>query len=260
MTADERALLNAILATPEDDLPRLVYADWLEERDRPERAEFIRVQCELARSEPGSEGRARLFARQAELMKRHQPDWFPDFSAVASLVVSWKTARGFVESLEVGAEGFLSLTEASFADQPITHLKVPALYTGYGADRRWFAKQILTSPLLGRVASLDLDSSELNAAGAYWLSRNPHVRRLRELSVSCNRLNDEGAVTLARMPGLGQLRVLDLSGNYLTDPGAQAVISSPHFRHLEELRLAGNRFSEPMSRELLYRFGRALVG
>jgi uncharacterized protein (TIGR02996 family) len=260
MTADEQALLNAILAAPDDDLPRLVYADWLEEHDRAERAEFIRVECELARSEPGAEGRARLFARQAELMKRHQLEWFPVFSTTKALFVSWKTARGFVESLEVGAVMFLELTEEWFTDQPITHLKITALSTGYGTERSWFAKQILTSPLLGRVASLDLDNSEMNSAGAYWLSRNQHIHRLRELSMSCNRLNDEGAATLARMPGLGQLRILDLSGNYLTDPGAQAIINSPHFRHLEELRLAGNRFSKPMGRELLYRFGRALVG
>ena len=31
MTADERALVQAIIAAPDDDLPRLVYADWLEE-------------------------------------------------------------------------------------------------------------------------------------------------------------------------------------------------------------------------------------
>jgi uncharacterized protein (TIGR02996 family) len=37
-TGDE--LLAAILATPEDDGVRLVYADWLEENDQPERAEF----------------------------------------------------------------------------------------------------------------------------------------------------------------------------------------------------------------------------
>jgi uncharacterized protein (TIGR02996 family) len=42
----ERALLAAIIAEPEDDTPRLVYADWLDEHARPERAEFIRVQCE----------------------------------------------------------------------------------------------------------------------------------------------------------------------------------------------------------------------
>lgn len=44
----ESHLLAAILAAPEDDAPRLIYADWLEEHDQPERAEFIRVQCALA--------------------------------------------------------------------------------------------------------------------------------------------------------------------------------------------------------------------
>jgi uncharacterized protein (TIGR02996 family) len=31
LTADERALLAAIAAAPDDDVPRLVYADWLDE-------------------------------------------------------------------------------------------------------------------------------------------------------------------------------------------------------------------------------------
>lgn len=41
-----------MLASPEDDLPRLVYADWLEEEGEVERADFIRAQCDLARAEP----------------------------------------------------------------------------------------------------------------------------------------------------------------------------------------------------------------
>lgn len=41
-------LLRAILDNPEDDVVRLVYADWLEEHGEGERAEFIRVQVELA--------------------------------------------------------------------------------------------------------------------------------------------------------------------------------------------------------------------
>jgi uncharacterized protein (TIGR02996 family) len=43
------ALLAAVLAAPDDDSPRLIYADWLDENGQPEQAEFIRVQCELAR-------------------------------------------------------------------------------------------------------------------------------------------------------------------------------------------------------------------
>lgn len=47
---DGNALLAAILANPDEDTPRLVYADWLQENGQDERAEFIRVQCERART------------------------------------------------------------------------------------------------------------------------------------------------------------------------------------------------------------------
>jgi uncharacterized protein (TIGR02996 family) len=45
--SDEAAFLSAIEAAPADALPRLVYADWLEERG-DSRAEFIRLQQQLA--------------------------------------------------------------------------------------------------------------------------------------------------------------------------------------------------------------------
>ena len=46
---NEQSLLAAVLADPDDDAPRLIYADWLDEQGDCDRAEFIRVQCELAR-------------------------------------------------------------------------------------------------------------------------------------------------------------------------------------------------------------------
>jgi uncharacterized protein (TIGR02996 family) len=45
-------LLAGIIANAEDDAPRLVYADWLEENGDPDRAEFIRVQCALFDKSP----------------------------------------------------------------------------------------------------------------------------------------------------------------------------------------------------------------
>ena len=48
----KRAILQDIIEQPDDDTPRLVYADWLDEygdsADR-DRAEFIRTQIALAR-------------------------------------------------------------------------------------------------------------------------------------------------------------------------------------------------------------------
>lgn len=53
-----RAFLDKITEFPDDDTPRLVYADWLEEKGQADRAEFIRVQCELAKlpTDPPLEG------------------------------------------------------------------------------------------------------------------------------------------------------------------------------------------------------------
>ena len=45
---EREALLAAICANPDDDTPRLVYADWLQENGDPDRAEFIRLECRLA--------------------------------------------------------------------------------------------------------------------------------------------------------------------------------------------------------------------
>jgi uncharacterized protein (TIGR02996 family) len=50
MHPDEQAILRAVLARPDDDLPRLVMADWWDENGQGERAEFCRAQCELART------------------------------------------------------------------------------------------------------------------------------------------------------------------------------------------------------------------
>ena len=45
----EKGLQGAILDAPGDDVPRLVYADWLEEHGHADYARFIRLSCQLAR-------------------------------------------------------------------------------------------------------------------------------------------------------------------------------------------------------------------
>lgn len=52
MTADEASFMDAIIASPRDDAPRLIFADWLEENGQNDRADFIRVQCDLAAIPP----------------------------------------------------------------------------------------------------------------------------------------------------------------------------------------------------------------
>src|SRR4051794_12165161 len=74
------AFLRDIIEHPDDDAPRLRFADWLQDHGDPARAEFIRVQCELARvpgpygGTPGSR-REQLRDRENELLGRHGDRW-----------------------------------------------------------------------------------------------------------------------------------------------------------------------------------------
>src|SRR5262245_13490092 len=50
--AEQAALLAAIIADPDEDTPRLVYADWLQEHGDEEQAAFIRESIKLALMKP----------------------------------------------------------------------------------------------------------------------------------------------------------------------------------------------------------------
>ncbi|MCI0704403.1 MAG: TIGR02996 domain-containing protein [Planctomycetia bacterium] len=64
------ALESAIVAHAEEDTPRLVYADWLDENGDPDRAAFIRVQCRLAEMPPDHPDWVDLIEQHDELIAR----------------------------------------------------------------------------------------------------------------------------------------------------------------------------------------------
>jgi uncharacterized protein (TIGR02996 family) len=69
------AFLDDIRQHPDDDAPRLVYADWLEENGDAERAEFIRVQCRLAQLPSGDPEGKRLAKREKKLLQSNARRW-----------------------------------------------------------------------------------------------------------------------------------------------------------------------------------------
>ena len=76
---DEGGFLKAILANPADDLPRLVYADWLDEQQTEEasrKAEFLRLMTSIT-GETRVDVRANTEERLT-LLARHLPtNWLP---------------------------------------------------------------------------------------------------------------------------------------------------------------------------------------
>src|SRR5947209_3405540 len=91
-------LVQACLADPTDDGPRLVFSDWIEEHGdaagipaATQRAELIRIQSELARWVPDLERRTQLQQRERELLAQHAHDWL---GPLTSRCKSWRFERG----------------------------------------------------------------------------------------------------------------------------------------------------------------------
>jgi uncharacterized protein (TIGR02996 family)/excisionase family DNA binding protein len=77
----ETELLRAIEARPDDDALRRVYADWLDDHGRHERAELIRVQLDLADAPPCDHAAdpscpvCTARRRERELLSAHGQEW-----------------------------------------------------------------------------------------------------------------------------------------------------------------------------------------
>ncbi len=97
------AFLQAICESPDDDAPRLIFADWLEERGDP-RGAFIRAQCVLERLDPADPIRQELEDEAQALLDRHEEEWTAPLHGVAS---KFRFRRGFVEEAAVSGAGFL---------------------------------------------------------------------------------------------------------------------------------------------------------
>ena len=91
---DDELLRAAIVARPDEDLPRLVYADFLQEAGHDDRAELIRVQCALERLPPADPERPELTRREAELLAANLTKWRIAGLTDTNLTDPIKTRRG----------------------------------------------------------------------------------------------------------------------------------------------------------------------
>src|SRR5262245_45513469 len=95
----EAAFLSDIAEHPDDDAPRLIFADWLDDHGRSAQAEFIRVQCELARTDPGDPRAVELRCR-AHKLETWYGKGFLDRHLRRGLR-AWSFQRGMVEGISL---------------------------------------------------------------------------------------------------------------------------------------------------------------
>ncbi len=90
--SDEAALIAGIREHPLDDLRRLVYADWLDERGRTEQAEYLRLVAALAAPQVQIDPEHLLTLRLMAVAKRLREEWK---AAVGSRFALWLDGYAF---------------------------------------------------------------------------------------------------------------------------------------------------------------------
>jgi uncharacterized protein (TIGR02996 family) len=251
--------IQAIRDEPDDDAPRLVYADWLEDQGESARAEFIRVQCELTRGVRDRGRSLELLRRLRQLVLLHREEWLGGLARWAPDAIF---ERGFIDRVALRASTFLEHAGEILAEHPINrvalreaaeeirdlaacpdlaHLHTLELLDSSLTDAR--AAALAASPWFERLRALVLSRSSIGGAGVRALAAAAHLRRLETLLLDGNRLGDGGAEALACSPNLARLTRLDLSRNEVTDRGAAMLAGSPHLARLTSLRLAHNRLT-----------------
>jgi uncharacterized protein (TIGR02996 family) len=271
-----QAFRDAIVADIDDDAPRLIYADWLDEHGDPERAAFIRVQCERARLPAWDGAQVRLRLREQELLKQHGEGWLAELPAIRG--VRWEGfRRGIVaevsftsfEAMRQSAPACRAVapveavtvrwprrSEGSRAVKPIAELRELTL-TGnpdYEAFE-WVAESPQLSTLRRlTVGGLFQDSLERLVA-------SPHLANLKSLRVPENNLGNRGLFALTQSATLSALEELDFSSmtrheRYIRDPvlraaGLGALMGWPGLATVRSLTLDGNDVSRDGLRALL---------
>lgn len=138
MFTDPRpGLLRAVCERPDDDLPRRLFADACDEAGDPVRAEFVRIQLELAQSPLAEIAEAdrhhhaieskvvdnqrygTLRRRGQELLRRHWDEWTADLPGPKDSTVGFHFARGFPEQITCTWPDFARHADALRAATPL---------------------------------------------------------------------------------------------------------------------------------------------
>jgi uncharacterized protein (TIGR02996 family) len=252
MSALDRKLLDAVVAHPLDDGPRLVLSDALQERGDP-RGLFITAQCRLQDRGLGPAERAAFTREAAALLKKHGAEWGARASGL-----SYTMRRGFVDEVEADATD-LAKRSTLFTDEPVTRLTVTdasaadmdalaavgvfarvarlTIRGEIGDDGASALAQALakrTSPL----HLLNVGDTAIGSSGAAALALA--LSGCHTLALTSNPVGDEGLEAIAGAKTLSSLRTLFLTNTDLTDAGVTGLAKSKFLGSLSRLGLARN--------------------
>lgn len=250
---DEAALLATCLAAPDDLMPRLVYADWLEEHGHAVVAEFVRLDCAPGAIEKPSK------KRRDECLPAAREYWRPrlggftdeplrrsfDRRLPTRVVVNLQRVSDLLaDEAWPGQLAFCTALSLRQFGRPATGL-CQAMMLEAGRRRRdplatAFVVKLADCPALSAVSDFYVSDAMIGSEGAAALADSPHLRGLRSLSLSRAMISSRGAAALAESPCLEGLERLALGLDQIGDEGIAALSASPHLKSLRQLDVRSN--------------------
>lgn len=217
MTDREAELLEAIVRAPEDDTPRLIFADWLSEQGDP-RGELIHLQLRAASLEAGGE-RNKVRAAENKLLDAHRAAWL---GPIAGVVEKAEFRRGFVAMVRMTARAWIAHAKSVLAVAPL----IDELELLFGEGEGGLGPEAFERPEMRHVRSLSL--------------RGMHAEPVRALAAAST---------------LGALRTLVLEGAPLSPTEGEAIAAAklPQLRALR-MTVASDLALAP---DVLWAIGRA---
>ena len=162
-----------VVANPQSDDPRLIYADWLEEHG-DQRGEFIRVQCELDKSNDLQKEFYELGVRSTQLTAEHGEKWA---SELEQDLRKSEFKRGFIDKITIRALALVKGADSLFASTPINELRIVYLKNQ--------GKKVAELPQLSQVRGLDLSNLTIPTDDLLAVIKSPNLSNLESLSL-CN--------------------------------------------------------------------------
>jgi uncharacterized protein (TIGR02996 family) len=263
---EEGAFFQSILDNADDDIPRLIYADWLDERGDP-RGEFIRIQCELAKMPANDPRRPGLQAREEGLRTRFTQ------GALEGAHISLSFSRGLLETVYLGGDPdvrvFVERAPVIYRLGPVRRLHVigPTLDVAT-------VEALVKLPYLCYLSELCIPGlamsghTGIDVAGVQALAASPHLTQLTSLDLHASMgITASALQSLLDSPSLKRLTKINLSADWVpdeiygyaapntypaVDPSAvQALAASPNATRLTALNLSGNSLDEVAGQSLV---------
>ena len=243
---EREALIQSIRENPDDDTPRLIFADWLESTGEwidAMRATYIRAQCQAAQVGWDHPDKARSQKVFDEIQEQCVLRWFAALDEIGYPLDALEFHRGFISSLTLPADDIF-FEEVVEKFLPSDHVDLMTFGCPTGE-----LPQALRHPGIGLLPKIlvayrpseegsDVIESGRGDEAVTTIAAIPRRTPLYTYATSRSGLSDRAASTLATSAAFANLRMLSLDGVRFTVDGLKVFKNAVFAKTLNKFILS----------------------